>query len=142
MYCTGISKPHEVIKYFFLSLSPFYMFPCIRLESTKILFKWSSKEGALEGFICTFFLLIFLSIILQSSKFNYSSSTQCFWTRMADQIIESYQFKCNFAEPKKSLNQKIPLILSNRPYQNILKWLWNDLWANHLLMTVELYLSS
>ena len=35
----------------------------------------------------------------------------------------------------------MPLISSNRPYQSILNWLWNDSWTDHLLMTAELALS-
>ena len=31
--------------------------------------------------------------------------------------------------------QKMPLVLSNTSYQNILNWLWNDFWTNHLLTT-------
>ena len=53
------------------------------------------------GFICTFSLLISLSFTFQSSKFNYSSSSQCCWTRMAVQMIECCQFRCQFAIPQK-----------------------------------------
>ena len=45
---------------------------------------------------------------------------------MAAQMIECYNFKSHFAEPQT----KMPLILSNRPYQNILNSLLNDLFAN------------
>ena len=37
-------------------------------------------------FICTFSLLSSLLFTFQSSKFNYSSSSQCCWTRMAVQM--------------------------------------------------------
>ena len=45
---------------------------------------------------------------------------------------------CHFAEPQKRYYQKMPPVLSNNPYQNILNWLWNDSWTNCLLMTAEL----
>ena len=32
----------------------------------------------------------------------------------------------------------MPLVLSNTPYQNVLNWLRNDSWTNHLLMTAKL----
>ena len=46
------------------------------------------------GFICTFSLLISLSFTFQSSKFNYSSSSQ--W-----QLKWLSQFRCQFAVPQK-----------------------------------------
>ena len=72
------------------------------------------------GFICT--SSSWLSVI--------SSSLQCCWARTASQMIESYQFRCHFAEPKKRKGQNRPLALSNTPYQNILKWLWTDSWTH------------
>ena len=44
----------------------------------------------------------------------------------------------HFAEPQKRYYQKMPPVLCNNPYQNILNWLWNDSWTNYLLMTAEL----
>ena len=70
-------------------------------------------------FICTFFLLISLSFTFQSSNFNYSSSSQCCGTRMAAQMIEYYQSSCHFAGPQKRYNQKMPLVLSNTLYKNM-----------------------
>ena len=39
-------------------------------------------------------------------------------------------------------DQKMPLVISNTPYQNILNWLWNDSWTKHLLMTIQLWKST
>ena len=51
---------------------------------------------------------------------------------MMSQVIECYQFSCQFAvHISKVIRAKnMPLILSNTPYQNSLKWLWTDLKTN------------
>ena len=45
---------------------------------------------------------------------------------MVAQIIECYQFSCHFAVTQKRKEQKMALLLSNKPYQNNPKGLWND----------------
>ena len=59
-----------------------------------------------------------------------SSSFQCYWTRMAAQMTECYQFRCNFAVPQKRKKKKKTKDFSSTSYLNILKWLLNLSFAN------------
>ena len=44
----------------------------------------------------------------------------------------------SFRRTSKEISRTRYLVKSNRSYQNILNWLWNDSWTNPLLMMAEL----
>ena len=72
-----------------------YFFQCLanslKMTNFQTLETFTFSNSTLGGFICT--SPSWLSVT--------SSSSQCCWIRITSQMIECYQFRCHFAEPKK-----------------------------------------
>ena len=81
-----------------------------------------------------FRMICFQHYLWFSFSILFSLIFQRCWTRMAaPQMIECYQLSFRWTRSR----DKMPLILSQATYQNILNWLWNDSWTNHLLMAAK-----
>ena len=101
--------------------------------------RWKAKKekntGNLSskgGFICTFSLLISLSITLRTSKFrNHFTISSKYFDMVCYLKRETFSGPISFEVQRNDIwtDNIQSFDSSNTPYQNILFWLWTDLWT-------------